>query len=60
MAMNLAKIPLNDQNGPILHKTHVPEFLIPLLFFHKSIPKIKCLLKTHGLHGRLDERLDDL
>ena len=60
MAMNMAKIPHDDRNGPILHKIHVPKFSILLLFARKYCPKINCLLKTRGLHGRLDERPDDL
>ena len=60
MAMNLAKIPHGERNGPILHKIHVPEFSISLLVAYKYSQKINYLLKTRGLHGRLDECLDDL
>ena len=60
MAMNLMKFPHGDQNGPILHKTHVPEFSISLLSANKSSLEINYLLKMHGLHGLLNECLDDL
>ena len=40
MALNFHKIPHMDLNGPILHKTHVPEFLVSHVITRKSSLKV--------------------